>query len=71
MPLDYSKIFKKVLLATTATTLSIGVVTGCSLFSSDKKSSKTASVSKKKKRVKKKRRKMKKQMKVRMKQLKI
>ncbi|OFD36503.1 adhesin [Bacillus mycoides] len=49
MPLDYSKIFKKVLLATTATTLSIGVVTGCSLFSSDKKSSKTASVSKKKK----------------------
>ncbi|OFD57360.1 hypothetical protein BWGOE4_30680 [Bacillus mycoides] len=49
MPLDYSKIFKKVLIATTATTLSIGVVTGCSLFSSDKKSSKTASVSKKKK----------------------
>ncbi|MED1060430.1 adhesin [Bacillus mycoides] len=48
MPLDYSKIFKKVLLATTAT-LSVGVVTGCSLFSSEKKSTKTASVSKKKK----------------------
>ncbi|MBJ8048083.1 adhesin [Bacillus cereus group sp. N18] len=49
MPLDYSKIFKKVLLATTATTLSVGVVSGCSLFSSEKKSTKTASVSKKKK----------------------
>ncbi|MCU5583796.1 adhesin [Bacillus toyonensis] len=49
MPLDYSKIFKKVLLATTATTLSVGVVSGCSLFSSEKKSAKTASVSKKKK----------------------
>ncbi|HFU7070857.1 TPA: adhesin [Bacillus cereus] len=49
MPLDYSKIFKRVLLATTATTLSVGVVTGCSLFSSEKKSTKTASVSKKKK----------------------
>ncbi|PET91067.1 adhesin, partial [Bacillus cereus] len=49
MPLDYSKIFKKVLLATTATTLSVGVVAGCSLFSSEKKSTKTTSVSKKKK----------------------
>ncbi|PGC44908.1 adhesin [Bacillus toyonensis] len=49
MPLDYSEIFKKVLLATTATTLSVGVVSGCSLFSSEKKSTKTASVSKKKK----------------------
>ncbi|TXR73199.1 adhesin, partial [Bacillus sp. BF9-10] len=49
MPLDYSKIFKRVLLATTATTLSVGVVSGCSLFSSEKKSTKTASVSKKKK----------------------
>ncbi|WP_454015580.1 adhesin [Bacillus sp. Marseille-Q7846] len=49
MPLDYSKIFKEVLLATTATTLSVGVVSGCSLFSSEKKSTKTASVSKKKK----------------------
>ncbi|HDR7510798.1 adhesin [Bacillus zanthoxyli] len=49
MPLDYSKIFKKVLLATTATTLSVGVVSGCSLFTSEKKSTKTASVSKKKK----------------------
>ncbi|PGE06846.1 adhesin [Bacillus toyonensis] len=49
MPLDYSKIFKKVLLATTATTLSVGVVSGCSLFSSEKKSTKTALVSKKKK----------------------
>ncbi|MET3202801.1 UNVERIFIED_ORG: hypothetical protein ABID75_005787 [Bacillus proteolyticus] len=49
MPLDYSKILKKVLLTTTVTTLSVGVVTGCSLFSSEKKSTKTASVSKKKK----------------------
>ncbi|HDR7367542.1 adhesin [Bacillus toyonensis] len=49
MPLDYSEIFKKVLLATTATILSVGVVSGCSLFSSEKKSTKTASVSKKKK----------------------
>ncbi|EJR57539.1 hypothetical protein IIO_05066 [Bacillus cereus VD115] len=49
MPLDYSEIFKKVLFATTATTLSVGVVSGCSLFSSEKKSTKTASVSKKKK----------------------
>ncbi|MED3394949.1 adhesin [Bacillus wiedmannii] len=49
MPLDYSKIFKKVLLATTATTLSVGVVSGCSLFSSEKENTKTASVSKKKK----------------------
>ncbi|MGK8833528.1 adhesin [Bacillus paranthracis] len=49
MPLDYSKIFKRVLLATTATTLSVGVVSGCSLFSSEIKSTKTASVSKKKK----------------------
>ncbi|MGR5905954.1 hypothetical protein ACT7DI_20975 [Bacillus paranthracis] len=49
MPLDYSKILKKVLLTTTVTTLSVGVVTGCSLFSSEKKSTKTASVSKKEK----------------------
>ncbi|MGR0330741.1 adhesin [Bacillus cereus] len=49
MPLDYSKILKKVLLTTTVTTLSVGVVTGCSLFSSEKKSTKIASVSKKKK----------------------
>ncbi|PFX51296.1 adhesin [Bacillus wiedmannii] len=49
MPLDYSKILKKVLLTITVTTLSVGVVTGCSLFSSEKKSTKTASVSKKKK----------------------
>ncbi|PHB00764.1 adhesin [Bacillus toyonensis] len=49
MPLDYSQILKKVLLTTTVTTLSVGVVTGCSLFSSEKKSTKTASVSKKKK----------------------
>ncbi|HDR8060130.1 TPA: adhesin, partial [Bacillus cereus] len=49
MPLDYSEIFKKVLLATTATTLSVGVVSGCSQFSSEKKSTKTASVIKKKK----------------------
>ncbi|PGX89345.1 adhesin [Bacillus thuringiensis] len=49
MPLDYSKILKKVLLTTTVTTLSVGVVTGCSLFSSEKKNTKTASVSKKKK----------------------
>ncbi|MBY7113309.1 adhesin [Bacillus sp. 17RED48] len=49
MPLDYSKILKKVLLTTTVTTLSVGLVTGCSLFSSEKKSTKTASVSKKKK----------------------
>ncbi|MEW9203819.1 adhesin [Bacillus wiedmannii] len=49
MPLDYSEILKKVLLTTTVTTLSVGVVAGCSLFSSEKKSTKTASVSKKKK----------------------
>ncbi|MGG2134601.1 adhesin [Bacillus sp. S2(2024)] len=47
MPIDYSKMFKQILLATTATTLSVGVLSGCSLISSDKKSSKTASVSKK------------------------
>ncbi|MEM5666367.1 hypothetical protein AAHB94_32450 [Bacillus toyonensis] len=40
MPLDYSKIFKKVLLATTATTLSVGVVSGCSLFTSEKRAPK-------------------------------
>ncbi|PFM98279.1 adhesin, partial [Bacillus cereus] len=49
MPIDYSKMFKQILLATTATTLSVGVLSGCfNKTSSEKKSDKSASVSKKK-----------------------
>ncbi|WP_243526751.1 adhesin [Bacillus pseudomycoides] len=49
MPIDYSKMFKKIFLATTATTLSVGVLSGCfNKSSSEKKSDKSASVSKNK-----------------------
>ncbi len=71
MPLDYSKILKKVLLTTTVTTLSVGVVTGCSLFSSEKRALKRHQYLKRKRIVKKKRKKMRRKMRVRMKRLKI
>ncbi|MBU4642237.1 hypothetical protein, partial [Bacillus toyonensis] len=49
MPIDYKNVLKKMGLTVTATSLSVGLLSGCSLFSSDqsKKTDKKASVSKK------------------------
>ncbi|HHL0974065.1 TPA: hemagglutinin, partial [Bacillus cereus] len=49
MPIDYKNVLKKMGLTVTATSLSVGLLSGCSLFGSDqsKKTDKKASVSKK------------------------
>ncbi|MBG9521534.1 hypothetical protein ABE49_22915, partial [Bacillus thuringiensis] len=49
MPIDYKNVLKKMGLTVTATSLSVGILSGCSLFGSEqsKKTDKKASVSKK------------------------